>query len=363
MKNMSAWAIRHPISPIVLFVVLLFMGTVAFVRLPITLNPDIAFPLVMVTVVQPGAAPTDMETQILQKVEGAVAGIGNIHNITSWAFEGQGQISIEFNIGTPIDRAVADVRDAVAKVRVQLPEGIQEPIVQRQDVDGGAIVYYAISTTTLSAQELSWFVDNTITKRLLGVAGVAQVSRSGGVNREIRVELDPTRMQALGITAVQVNQQIRQLNLDSPGGRAQVGGAEQAIRVLGGAHTARQLADTQIALPGNRFARLSDIANVRDGIGEVRSISRLNGRDATTFGVYKAKGFSDVAVLDAVHQELGKISKENPQVTLTQVFTSWRARFSPCWLCGSSCAIPAPPSSRRSPSRCPRSRRSRSCSG
>jgi multidrug efflux pump subunit AcrB len=89
MKNMSAWAIRHPISPIVLFVVLLFMGTVAFVRLPITLNPDIAFPLVLVTVVQPGAAPTDMETQILQKVEGAVAGIGNIHNITSWAFEGQ----------------------------------------------------------------------------------------------------------------------------------------------------------------------------------------------------------------------------------------------------------------------------------
>ena len=322
MKNMSAWAIRHPISPIVLFVVLLFMGTVAFVRLPITLNPDIAFPLVMVTVVQPGAAPTDMETQILQKVEGAVAGIGNIHNITSWAFEGQAQISIEFNIGTPIDRAVADVRDAVAKVRVQLPEGIQEPIVQRQDVDGGAIVYYAISTTTLSAQELSWFVDNTITKRLLGVAGVAQVSRSGGVNREIRVELDPARMQALGITAVQVNQQIRQLNLDSPGGRAQVGGAEQAIRVLGGAHTALQLADTQIALPGNRFARLSDIANVRDGIGEVRSISRLNGRDATTFGVYKAKGFSDVAVLDAVHQELGKISKENPQVTLTQVFST-----------------------------------------
>src|SRR5580698_9025350 len=321
MKNMSAWAIRHPISPIVLFVVLLFMGIVAFVRLPITLNPDIAFPLVMVTVVQPGAAPSDMETQILQKVEGAVAGIGNIHNITSWAFEGQSQTSIEFNIGTPIDRAVADVRDAVAKVRVQLPEGIQEPIVQRQDVDGGAIVYYAISTTTLSQQELSWFVDNTITKRLLGVPGVAQVSRSGGVNRRTR-RAPAARMQAFGITAVQVNQQIRQLNLDSPGGRAQVGGAEQAIRVLGGAHTALQLADTQIALPGNRFARLSDIANVRDGIGEVRSISRLNGRDATTFGVYKAKGFSDVAVLDAVHAELGKISKENPQVTLTQVFST-----------------------------------------
>jgi multidrug efflux pump subunit AcrB len=319
---MSAWAIRHPISPIVMFVVLLFMGIVAFVRLPITLNPDIAYPLVLVQVLQPGAAPTEVETQILQKVEGAVAGIGNIHNITSLALEGQARIFIEFNIGTPIDRAVADVRDAVAKVRVQLPEGIQEPIVSRQDVDGGAIAYYAVATTTLSDQELSWFVDNTVTKRLLGVPGVAQVSRGGGVNREIRVELDPARMQALGITAVQVNQQIRQLNLDSPGGRAQVGGGEQAIRVLGGARTALQLANTQIALPGGRFARLSDIAEVRDSVGEIRSISRLNGRQAITFGVYKAKGYSDVSVLDAVHAELDKISHENPQVKLTQVFTT-----------------------------------------
>jgi multidrug efflux pump subunit AcrB len=321
-KNISAWAIRHPISPIVLFVVLLFMGTVAFVRMPITLNPDVAYPLVLVQVLQPGAAPTEVETQILQKVEGSVAGIGNIHNITSLALEGTARIFIEFNIGTPIDRAVADVRDAVAKVRVQLPEGIQEPIVSRQDVDGGAIAYFAVATTTLSEQELSWFVDNTVTKRLLGVPGVAQVSRGGGVNREIRVELDPARMQALGITAVQVNQQVRQLNLDSPGGRAQVGGGEQAIRVLGGAHTALQLADTQIMLPGGRFARLSDIANVRDSVGERRSISRLNGRQATTFGVYKAKGFSDVTVLNAVHAELAKVSKETPQVKLTQVFTT-----------------------------------------
>lgn len=322
MKNISAWAIRHPISPIVLFVVLLFMGMVAFVRMPITLNPDVAYPLVLVQVSQPGAAPTEVETQILQKVEGSVAGIGNIHNITSLALEGTARIFIEFNIGTPIDRAVADVRDAVAKVRVQLPEGIQEPIVSRQDVDGGAIAYFAVATTTLSEQELSWFVDNTVTKRLLGVPGVAQVSRGGGVNREIRIELDPARMQALGITAVQVNQQVRQLNLDSPGGRVQVGGGEQAVRVLGGARTALQLANTQIMLPGGRFARLGDIANVRDSVGEIRSISRLNGRQATTFGVYKAKGFSDVTVLNAVHAELGKISKETPQVKLTQVFTT-----------------------------------------
>src|SRR5947207_3235428 len=322
MKNISAWAIRHPLPPIVLFVVLLFMGIVCFVRLPVTADPDISFPGVFIGIGQPGAAPQELETQVMQKVEGAVAGIGNIDNITSWAVEGQANIFIQFEIGTPIDRAVADVRDAVAKVRVLLPQGIQEPTVQRINADGGPMVLYAVSSSSLTEEELSWFVDNTITKRLLQVTGVAQVQRGGGVNREIRVELDPARMQALGITAAEVNEQLRSLNLDSPGGRAQLGGGEQAIRVLGGARTAAALGASQIALSGGRFARLSDLAEVRDGVGEVRTIARLNGRPATTFGVIKAKGYSDVSVDDGMQVELAKVRKENPQVKLTQIFTS-----------------------------------------
>jgi multidrug efflux pump subunit AcrB len=307
MKNISAWAIRHPLPPIVLFVVLLFMGIVAFMRLPVTADPDISFPGVIVTVDQPGAAPEELETQVMQKVEGAVAGIGNIDNITSWAVEGTANINILFDIGTPVDRAVADVRDAVAKVRPLLPQGIQEPVVQRINADGGSMEYYAVSSSGLTEEELSWFVDNTITKRLLSVTGVAQVQRGGGVNREIRVELDPARMAALGITAVEVNNQLRSLNLDSPGGRAQLGGGEQSIRVLGGARTALALGQTQIALSGGRFARLSDLADVRDSVGEIRQVARLNGRPATTFGVVKAKGSSDVSVDKGVQAELVKI--------------------------------------------------------
>jgi multidrug efflux pump subunit AcrB len=322
MKNISAWAIRHPVPPVVLFVVLLFMGTVAFMRLPVTLNPDVSFPGVEVLVSQPGASPQEIETQIMQKIEGAVAGVGNIDNIISLAIEGQSRVFILFNIGTPIDRAVADVRDAVAKVRVDLPAGIQEPVVQRLDIDGNDIVAYAVSSSALAGEELSWFVDNSVSKRLLAVAGVSQVTRGGGVSREIRVELDPARMQALGVTAAQVNQQVRTLNLDSPGGRAQVGGGEQAIRVLGEARTAKALGDTQIMLSGGRFARLSDLAEVRDSVGEIRSLARLNGRAATTFSVFKAKGTSDVNVLSAVEQELAKIRKENPAVTISQVYTT-----------------------------------------
>ncbi len=322
MKNMSAWAIRNPILPIVMFVVLLFVGIVSFVRLPINLNPDVTFPLVNVIVTQPGAAPTEIETQVTRKIEAAVAGIGDVRSISSRAAEGQSFTNIEFQIGTPIDRAVNDVRDAISKVRAELPDGIDEPLVQRIDAEGGPFIYYAVSTTSMTLEELSWFVDNSIAKRLGGLPGVAQVNRGGGVDREIRVELDPARLQALGITAVEVNQQIRQLNLDAPGGRAQVGGGEQSIRVLGGASTAEELGDRQISLGGGRTVRLRDLGTVTDGVAEVRTVSRWNGRPTTTFGVARSRGSSDVTVLALVEEELAKIKAERPDIALKTVFTT-----------------------------------------
>lgn len=322
MRRLSAWAITHPMFPLVLFAVLTVFGIVAFIRLPITLNPDISAPFVLITIDQPGAAPSELETQILQKVEGSVANIGNVKNITSWATEGVAQTMIEFQIGTPVDRATTDVRDAVARVRADLPQGIQEPQVRRQDVDGGPIVYYAISTTGMSEEALSWFVDDTVTKRLLAQTGVAQVTRAGGVSREIRVDLDPSRMESYGITAGEVNQQLRQVNLDATGGRAQVGNSEQAIRVLGGARDAYQLGELRLTMPDGRVARLDEIAEVRDGTEEVRSIARLNGRPATTFSVYKSKGSSDVTTLNLVRTELDKLRQENPRVTIKEVFTT-----------------------------------------
>jgi len=322
MKNISAWAIRHPTLPIVLFVVLGFIGVVSFVRLPINLNPDVTFPVVNVSVSQPGAAPTEIETQVTQKLESAIASISGVRNLNARAIEGFTNVAIEFQIGTPIDRAVSDVRDAVSKVRGDLPEGIQEPQIRRMDIDGGVIAFYSVQTSTKTPEQLSWFIDDTISRRLSAIPGVAQVSREGGVDREIRIDLDPARMQALGLTAVEVNQQVRLLNLDVAGGRAQVGGGEQAIRVLGGAVSAEALADTQLAFSGGRLVRLRDVADVRDAVGEVRRLSRLNGRFATSFGVFRAHGYSDVAVLDAVEAELGKIRNDSPGVDVKRVFTT-----------------------------------------
>ncbi|HTP38294.1 MAG TPA: efflux RND transporter permease subunit [Steroidobacteraceae bacterium] len=322
MKNISAWAIRHPVFPLVLFTVLTVYGIVSFVRLPINLNPDISAPFVEVLVFEPGAVPSEMETQIMQKVEGAIAGVGDVKNITSRATEGTAYFSIEFQIGTPVDRALNDVRDAVARVRSLLPSDIQEPVVRRVSIDGGPIAYYSVTTSRFTEQQLSWFVDDTITKRLLAVPGVAQVGRSGGVNRELRVDLDPARMQALDVTAAEVNQQLMMENLDAAGGRAQVAGGEQSIRVLGGADTAQGLSERRIVLGNGRVARLGDLAEVRDGNEEIRSIARLNGRPATTFAVSKSKGASDVTVMAAVQKELQKINDETPGLTLRLVFTT-----------------------------------------
>jgi multidrug efflux pump subunit AcrB len=321
MKNISAWAIRHPVLPIVLFVVLLFIGTVAFIRLPVTLNPPISFPVVSVSISQPGAAPEEVETQIVRRVEAAVAGLSDINHIYSDAKQGEADVTIEFRIGTPIDRAVADVRNAVTQVQVDLPADIQPPVVQQERIDGGPIVYDDVSATGMTPQAISWFIDNNITKKLLAVPGVAQVSRYGGVDRQIRVNLDPARMQALGITAAQVNDQLRDLNIDLPGGQADLGNGEQLIRVLGGADTVRQLANTQIVLPGGRFARLGDIADVRDGAGEVRSLDIFNGVPAIGFGVSQAKNTSDVAVYNGVQQALAELRKQYPNVKVDETFT------------------------------------------
>jgi multidrug efflux pump subunit AcrB len=322
MRNISAWAIRHPVLPMVLFAVLLFAGTVAFIRLPITLNPPISFPIVTVDISQPGAAPEEVETQIVRRVEAAVAGLDDIDHIYSTATEGDANVTVQFRIGTPIDRAVADVRNAVTQVQVDLPPDVQPPIVQQERVDGGPIAYYDVSAPGMAPQAVSWFIDNTITKALLTVPGVAQVQRFGGVDREIRVELDPARMQALGITAEQVNQQLANLNIDLPGGQADLGDGEQLIRVLGGADTVRQLANTQIVLPGGRYARLGDIADVRDGAAEIRSLDLFNGRQAISFGVSQAKGASDVSVLKAVEQALAKVRKQYPNVSINRTFTT-----------------------------------------
>jgi multidrug efflux pump subunit AcrB len=321
-RNISSWCIRNPVAPIVLFIGLTLAGIVAFSRMTITQNPDIEFPVVIVGVSQPGAAPAEMEKQVTQQIEGAVRGVNGIDEIDSSVSEGFSQTIVQLQIGTPVDRAVNDVRNAVSQVRSNLPEGILEPTVQRFDTSAAPIVFIAAETTDMTLEQLSWYVDNDVAKKLRGISGVAAVSREGGVDREIRVILKPAALEAQGLTAAQVNQQLRQLNINAAGGRAEIAGSEQSVRVLGNAPTAYDLSQTQLSLPGGRMVRLGDIADVKDSYSEQRTLAKLNGRQVISFNVQRAKGSSDVSVYDAAWKELHRIEKADPRVHFAEIDNS-----------------------------------------
>ncbi len=321
-RNISAWCIRNPVPPIVFFALLLLAGVVAFSRMQVNNNPDIDFPAVNVNVSQPGAAPSEMEVQVTQRVEAAIRGVNGVDEINSSVSEGNSSTFVQFEIGTPTDRAVNDVRNALSQIRSNLPEGILEPQVTRVDIAGDPIFYAAAETTDMSLEQLSWYVDNTLGKRLLGVEGVAAVERLGGVDRQIRVILDPAALQAQGITAAQVNAQLRQSNLNAPGGRAEIAGSEQSVRVLGNATSAYNLGQTQIALPGGRYVKLADLGQVKDAYSEQRSIAKMNGRQVVSFSVQRAKGASEVTVYDKAWDELHKIEKQDPRVKFREIINN-----------------------------------------
>ncbi|MBN8817725.1 MAG: efflux RND transporter permease subunit [Sphingomonas sp.] len=322
LRNISAWSIRNPVPPIVIFLGLLLAGVMAFNDMAVVDNPDIDFPAVQVQISQPGAAPTEIETQITQRVEAAVRGINGVDEIQSTAREGASETFIQFQIGNDPNVAVQEVKNAIDQIRSDLPDGILEPFVQKVDIGGSEIAYYAVQASDMTIEQLSWFVDDTVAKRLLAIEGMARVSRGGGVDREIRVILDPAKMQSLGVTASQVNQALRQVNLNAAGGQAEIAGSRQSVRVLGNARTAYDLGQTQISLGGGRTVLLSDIATVSDGYGEQKRLGKVEGKQVVTFSIERAKGASDVNVFDQTMETLDKLEKENPGIRFRQLFTS-----------------------------------------
>ncbi len=317
--NFSAWSIRNPVAPLLAFVLLLIVGWNSFNTLPITRFPNIDVPLVAVNVAQSGAAPAEMETQVTKEIEDAVAGITGVKNVVSTVNDGVSTTVVEFRMEIPTEKAVQDTKDAIDRIRGNLPGSIEAPVVSRIDVEGQAIMTFAVSNQNKTIEELSWFVDDTITRALQGRPGVGRVDRYGGAEREIRVELDPVKLDSYGITASAVNQQLRATNANLGSGRSEIGDGEQAIRTLGDAATVERLSGTTIALPSGRHVRLSDLGNVVDTYEELRSFVRLDGKPVVTFAVFRAKGASEVSVAETVNTVLDGLRKDNPDTTITLV--------------------------------------------
>src|SRR5207253_1839104 len=265
---------------------------------------------------------SDTNTEILEGLEDGVSGVEGVRHISSSITDGLSVTTIQFALETNTDRALNDVKDAVTRVRANLPQNVNEPLIQRVDVIGLPILTYAAISPGKTPEQLSYFVDDVVKRALQGVRGVAQVERIGGVEREILVSLDPDRLQAAGLTAVNVSQILRGTNVDVAGGRAQIGKNDQAIRTLAGAKTLNELAGTMIPLFGGGEVRLDDLGTVTDTIADRSTFARFNGEPVVALGIKRSKGASDVVVAAAVQKRIETLKAAYPDVDLKLIDTS-----------------------------------------
>jgi hydrophobe/amphiphile efflux-1 (HAE1) family protein len=320
--NISAWSIRQPLPSIMLSVILLVLGWMSFMKLPVTRLPNADIPIVSVVVTQFGAAPAELEAQVTKTIEDGVSGVEGVKHIASSITDGMSVTTITFQLETNTDRALNDIKDAITRVRGRLPQNVNEPLIQRVDIVGLPIVTYAAIAPGKTPEQLSWFVDDVVKRALQGLRGVSQVERIGGVDREILVSLDPDRVQSVGLTPVDVSRRLRGTNIDLAGGRAEIGGRDQAIRTLAGARTLNELAGTMIALPTGGAVRLDDLGTVTDTVADPRTFARLNGEPVVALGVKRSKGASDVVVAAAVKKRIDEIKADYPDIDLQLIDTS-----------------------------------------
>ncbi|MEO8121578.1 MAG: efflux RND transporter permease subunit, partial [Rhodoferax sp.] len=324
--NFSSLSIKNPVPAIMLFVLLTLAGILSFRSNAVQDFPDIELPIVIVSAELSGAAPAQLETEVARKLEDAVATLQGVKNIYTKVLDGNVQLTVEFILEKPIAEAVTDVRDAVARVRADLPADVRDPTVTKVPTSGRVVLTFTAaaangnaSASPLDDQALSWFVDNTVAKRLLSVPGVGTVKRMGGVNREVRVELDANKMAALRVAAVDVSRRLKLVQQEAPGGRGDVSGAEQSVRTIATVKTAAELARLDIPLEDGRHLRLDQVATVLDTVAEPRAAATQDGRTVVGFEVFRTKGASEIDVANGVRAAVAELQVANPTIALTQV--------------------------------------------
>ena len=318
--NVSAWSIRNPIASIMVFVLLCFAGIIAYNNMKVQNFPDLDVPNIIITASLPGASPAQMETDVARKIENAIASINGLKNIYTKVQDGVATITAEFRLEKDTQEALDEVRSAVQQVRGDLPGDLRDPVVNKVNISGSPVLAYTIASSKMDAEALSWFVDDTISRRLLAVKGVGSVGRVGGVNREIRIALDAGRMQSLGVSASVVSRQLSAIQMDTAGGRTNLGASEQPVRTLATVRSAQELALMEIALGDGRKVRLDQVATVQDTIAEQRSAAYLNGKPVVGFEVSRSKGASEVEAGKGVRLALEEMKKSHPDIELTEAF-------------------------------------------
>jgi len=318
--NVSAWSIKNPIPAVLLFIMLTLWGLMGFGGMKIQNFPDIDLPTVTVTANLPGASPAQLETEVARKLENSIATLQGIKHIYTKVQDGSVLVSVEFRLEKPTQEAVDDVRDAVSRVRADLPGDLRDPVISKMNLSGAPILTYTVASKRMDDEALSWFVDNAVTKTMLAVKGVGAVARVGGVSREVRIELDPGRLLALNASAADVSRQLRSLQQEASGGRMDLGGGEQSVRTVATVKSAEELATMDVTLSDGRHVRLDQIAHVSDTVAERRSAALLNGQPVVGFEITRSRGAGEVEVAQGVRAKLAELKAKHPDIEITEAF-------------------------------------------
>jgi multidrug efflux pump subunit AcrB len=319
--NFSALSIRNPIPAIMLFILLGLAGLLSFKSNAIQDFPDIELPIVTVTATLPGTAPAQLETEVARKLEDSIATLQGIKNIYTKVLDGVVTVTVEFVLEKNLSDAVNEVRDSVSLIRADLPADLRDPAVTKVSTAGRVVLTFTATAapgSNLDEQEMSWFVDNTVAKRLLSVPGIGSFKRVGGVDREVRIELDNAKMSALNVSAVDVSRRLRLVQQEAPGGRGDVSGAEQAVRTIATVQTASELALLDIPLADGRHIRLDQVATVTDTIAERRSTASQDGKTVVGFEIFRTKGASEVAVAEGARKAVEELQAAYGNIVFKQ---------------------------------------------
>ena len=316
--NFSSWSIRNPIAVILLFLALTIAGLVSFGKMRIQNMPDMDYPVVTVSASLDGATPDQLENDVARKIENALVDLQGIRHMSSTLGDGTVSLMVQFEVDKPIQEALDQVRSKVQGVRADLPSALPEPVVDKVELASQPVLAYAIQSDRMDIQELSWFVDNDLNRMLLGLKGVGKVTRVGGVTRQVHVDLDPTRLRALGLTVGAISEQLRNNQIESAGGHADIAGGKQPTRVLARVKSAEQLKKVQITSGDGRRLMLGDLGTVSDTIEEPSTSAWLDGKEIVGFEISRSRGESEVDVGRRVRELAQKLQQDRPDLKLTE---------------------------------------------
>jgi len=310
--GLSGLAIRRPVFTTMVMLGLVTLGIFGFRRLPIDEFPEVDIPVVTVQTTYPGASPETVEREVTRRLEEAFNPIEGVDRITSNSLEGVSLVVIEFKLERDVDQAAQDVRAKIEAIRRNLPTDIDPPVVQKFDPSAMPILSLAVSSESMPIVELTTLADETIRRKLESISGVGEVRITGGMEKEVRIYLQPDRMQAVGVSVPEVMAALQRQNLEAPAGRLERGATERLVRVTGRITDARQFGDVIVSNRNGAPIRIRDVARVEEGTEEERSLALVNGKRAVAIDILKVTGANTVEVADQVGEAIDELRQTLP---------------------------------------------------